>query len=385
MKLISHSIFLKHDLPGHPERAERIKKALKQFKFEEAKDGEAHLLKVHTARYIDRVKNAIKETGRDVAYLDAGETYVVKDTYKAACFAVGAAVQAAEYARQKKPAFALVRPPGHHAHPNWTNGFCIFNNVAIASAYLAEKKEKVLIVDIDIHRGDGTMEFVQSCKELDGKLYYFSINQQGIFPGMTFDEGPVKNVYLPPGTSEDEYIAVLEKELPAVISHFKPTVIAVSAGFDSFSYDSEEYSGHLGCGLSNSRKTIDALKKIIGNHPYFAVLEGGYSPDSVLEGVGAFLGVKVVLPKKAKKSAVKEDKVVNPLKGVLVEPVKVKKTVAGKKKTADAKKSVKGTISKGTPAAGKIVKKTSAKKGRGAAKAKTSKAKNPKKNKPRKK
>lgn len=309
MKLVSHKIFLKHNLDDHPERAERIRKALKVFSYEEAADGEAYLSKLHTPRYIRKVKEASAEVDEGYRFMDAGETYVVKDTYKAACYAVGAAVQAAEYAMKGKPTFALVRPPGHHAHADWTNGFCIFNNVAIAAMHLAEKKKKVLIIDIDMHRGDGTQDIVQKLTgDLASRIYYFSINQQGVFPGMTIDEGNVHNVYVEKGTPEDDYITVMKNELIPLMNRFKPDIVAISAGFDSFASDQRMCKATLGCGLSLTKKTILELKRIIGKTPYFAVLEGGYDPETVVEGVAAFLGVKVDTGKPKKTPAKKEKK-----------------------------------------------------------------------------
>jgi acetoin utilization deacetylase AcuC-like enzyme len=356
MKLISHSIFLKHNLKGHPESAERIAKALKEFKFEEAVDGAVHLNKVHTQRYISKVKDALKNVDGGVTYLDAGETYVMNSTYKAACFAAGAAIQAADYALKKQPAFALVRPPGHHAHPDWTNGFCIFNNISIAAAHLAGKKQKVLIVDIDMHRGDGTSECVEQLNnEFHNKIFYFSINQQGVFPGMTFDEGNVKNVYLDAGISEDMYIDVLQKELGSLLRSFKPTVVAVSAGFDSFGTDKESHGEQLGCGLPLTRKTILELKKLLDGVPYFAVLEGGYNPESVLEGVASFLGVRAKtaakpVKKKKKEEGVKLDvEVLVPLKKeteLAKAKAKQDKKWEKKAKKAVAKTAVKGVAAK---------------------------------------
>ena len=298
MKLISHPIFLKHDLDGHPECAERIKKALKTFKYEKAKNGETYLQLVHSTDYINKIKKASKEAGEGVIIVGSSDTYADKHTYEAACYAVGASIQAAEYAKKKKNAFAIVRPPGHHAHPDWTNGFCIFNNMAIAAIHLASKKSRVLIIDVDMHRGDGTGDCVDRFNaDLDGRIFYFSINQSGAFPGASIDEGNILNIYVGQDTGEDEYIEAMSVHVEVLINKFKPTVIGISAGFDSFARDTASFHDSLGCSLNNTGKMIKALRHAIKGIPYFVILEGGYDPDSVVEGIAAFTDKIVKLPK----------------------------------------------------------------------------------------
>ncbi|MFC1722613.1 histone deacetylase family protein [Nanoarchaeota archaeon] len=288
MKLISSKKFLKHKLEGHVESPERIVKLLKKLEFEEAKDGELHLSLAHTPEYIEKVKATVAMGG---GFLDSGDTYVDKDTYDVACHAVGAAVKAGEYALKGKEAFALVRPPGHHAHPSYTGGFCIFNNMAIAAAYIAGKGKRVLIFDFDMHRGDGTQACVGRINDDVGKrLYYLSINQRAVFPGASLDEGQIKNLYVESGISEKDYIKLVKEELGGLMKSFKPDIIALSAGFDSFANDTEKHSGTLGCGLLLTKKFIVELKKLIGKKSYFCVLEGGYDPESIKEGLMELMG-----------------------------------------------------------------------------------------------
>ncbi|HII72482.1 TPA: hypothetical protein HA265_07035, partial [Candidatus Woesearchaeota archaeon] len=250
MKLISSNIFLKHKLEGHVERPERIKRLLTELEFEKADKGDIYLHLVHTPEYIEKVKNMSLEAGDRIRHIDAGDTYVTAETYNVAVTAVGAAVKAADYVLKGQNAFALVRPPGHHAHPGWTGGFCIFNNAAIGAAYMLQKGKKVLIFDFDMHRGDGTQDCVKQLnKHFPGKVYYFSINQEGVFPGASLDEGNVYNVYLPPGTTENEYLELMRKELDYRIKQFRPDAIVISAGFDCFAKDAEQYYPRLGCAL----------------------------------------------------------------------------------------------------------------------------------------
>jgi len=158
-------VFLKHDTGNHPENAKRFDLILDFLKkTKKPRNGEKYLEMAHDRAYIDYVKFACdKETQLDM------DTPVSKESYKAACYAVGAAIDASE-----KGGFALVRPPGHHAFSDHGSGFCIFNNMAIA-ALNASLKKKVFILDIDVHHGNGTESIVMNMDNIS----FLSIHQAG--------------------------------------------------------------------------------------------------------------------------------------------------------------------------------------------------------------
>ena len=149
MKLIYNPIFLEHDTGMHPENKKRLS-SLGELPVTELENGEKYLELVHIPEYIKRIKDL---SARGGGHSDT-DTIVSKGSYEAAIYAVGATIMAS-----KSGNFALTRPPGHHAHQDHSSGFCLFNNIAIASQYHADKGKKVLIIDIDGHLGCSTEKF----------------------------------------------------------------------------------------------------------------------------------------------------------------------------------------------------------------------------------
>ncbi|OGG03555.1 histone deacetylase [Candidatus Gottesmanbacteria bacterium RBG_16_37_8] len=266
MKIIYNRIFLEHNNPSHPENNSRLGAfiSLPQTAIE---NGEKYLTLVHTRDYIEKIKSA----SENESWLD-GDTYTSKGSFKAASFCVGASI----YASQTS-GFALVRPPGHHAHINRASGFCLFNNIAIACQNLINMGKKVLILDIDGHLGDGTEEFFYR----SNRVLYLSLHQYPAYPffGTTNQIGDGQgigytiNLPLPPGSADDVYLCAFNFLIP-IARQFQPDIVAVSAGFDTFRKDSL-------LNLKLSLSIYHLLGKIIADNfsSVFAVLEGGYNRE----------------------------------------------------------------------------------------------------------
>ncbi len=264
MQLIYNPVFLEHDTGMHPENKKRLT-SLGDLPVTEVENGEKYLTLVHTPEYIQSVEKACMIGG----HID-NDTIVSPGSFEAAIYAVGATIMASETGD-----FALTRPPGHHAHIDRSSGFCIFNNIAIAAQYHANKGKRVLIFDFDGHLGDGTVKFFNT----SDRVLYWSLHQYPAFPGggdaheigAGKGEGYTINVPLPPGSGDEIYMDAVETFMP-IAKEFNPDIVAVSAGFDSHQYDL----------LLDLRLSLNAYYKIgrllsENFDNVFATLEGGYN------------------------------------------------------------------------------------------------------------
>jgi acetoin utilization deacetylase AcuC-like enzyme len=269
MKLVYHPDFLLHESSiGHPENPGRLGLVLDEgYDFvEPCKDGEKCLGLVHDRDYV----NTVRILSSQGVSLDM-DTYTCRKSYRVACLAVGAAIKAADV-----DGFALLRPPGHHAP---YGGFCLFNNMAIVARYLAKKGKRVMIFDWDLHHGNGTQDLVKGEED----ILYFSTHQSPCYPGTGLEsEGNAINIPLAPGSGDGEYVRAVEDRLASALERFQPDVVGVSAGFDSY-YKDIGWVG--GASLNLTTRSYELILDLIKEYRVFFLLEGGYNPESVADGV----------------------------------------------------------------------------------------------------
>ncbi len=226
---------------------------------------------------------------------DYAPTYVTQTTYADAFLAAGAALDCtrAVLRGEAQNAFAILRPPGHHAEPDAAMGFCLLNNIAIAARQaLADGIQKILIVDFDAHHGNGT----QAVFINEPRVAFFSTQQENIYPFRTgFIEdapharGRIVNLPLPARAGDAAFARIADDALTPLVEHFRPEMMFVSAGFDSHWDDPLAELGLSSAGYyAYARRLVELADQHCGGKIVF-VLEGGYNPKSVASGVDAVL------------------------------------------------------------------------------------------------
>ena len=290
-------LFLQHDTGSHPERAERLMQDWRHLERTTLADrctrpawesaGREQLTAVHGAEYADQVRRFAEQGGGRIEE----DTVVSPASYDVATRAAGAVCDAVKrvVAGEDSQAMCLVRPPGHHALARRAMGFCLFNNVAIGAKLATGPLglDRVLVVDWDVHHGNGTQEAFWR----DPRVGYLSIHRWPFYPGTgAADEtgsgdglGTTLNLPVEMDTPRKDYLARFTTELECFADRIKPQLVILSAGFDSHRDDPV---GSLGLESEDFAPLTEAVLNIAGAHAegrLVSVLEGGYNP-SILAG-----------------------------------------------------------------------------------------------------
>ena len=287
-----------HTLRGHPEHAGRLRRIEDHLRA----TGLAHTLtrvptrpatreeltRVHTPAYLDHVHAMSYREG----YLDP-DTYIRQGSWEAALHAAGGLIALVEAVVRGDldGGFALVRPPGHHAEADRAMGFCLFNNVAVAAraAQADLGIERVLIVDWDVHHGNGTQHAFYD----DPTVMYFSTHQYPYYPGTGAreergtgpGEGTTVNVPFPGGVGDDDYILAFERLLVPLARRFRPDLILVSAGYDPHWRDPLAAMEVTLTGFTRLTRILVDLARDLCQGRIVFTLEGGYDLDALAYGV----------------------------------------------------------------------------------------------------
>jgi len=303
--LVYDPIYLEHDTGDHVENSRRLVTALSYLKETGIKEKLTclpprpalleELEMIHAPEYISYVKSKAEKGG---GWLDP-DTVMSPKSYEAALYAAGGLLVAVEAVMKGEVdnAFALVRPPGHHAIYDRAMGFCIFNNMAIAAKFALSKfnLKRVLIADFDVHHGNGTQDAFYA----DPEVLYFSTHQYPFYPGTGWmdetgtgeGEGTTVNFPMAAGWSDEEYLRAFNEVLVPVARRFQPQLILVSAGFDA------HWADHLAMmqvsvkAFAQMVMILEELAAELCQGRLVFTLEGGYNLQVVASSIKAVFDV----------------------------------------------------------------------------------------------
>jgi acetoin utilization deacetylase AcuC-like enzyme len=299
--LVDDPLFLEHHAANeHPERPERLQAARRavararertHFIDLAARDAlPEELLRVHTADYLQQLGQAAGEWG----HLDA-DTFVSPRSVEAATRAAGASLVLVDALLDQKESWgiALLRPPGHHARPGAAMGFCLLNNVAVAAAHArARGIERVLVLDWDVHHGNGTQEMFFG----DPSVLYVSLHQSPYYPGTGLESeigsgegrGYTVNIPLSAGATDAVYARAFERIVCPIIDEYRPELALVSAGFDAHVRD--PLGGMVLTDAAYAWFATQVRQALPSDSRIGLLLEGGYDLAALESALGACFG-----------------------------------------------------------------------------------------------
>jgi acetoin utilization deacetylase AcuC-like enzyme len=299
--LVYDPIYLEHDTGDHVENSQRLVAVMSYLEETGIEEKLTYLAPrpalleelemIHTPDYISYVKSKAEKGG---GWLDP-DTIMSPKSYEAALYAAGGIMGAVEVVMRKEVdnAFALVRPPGHHAIRDRAMGFCIFNNIAVATKFALSKFSfnRILIADFDVHHGNGTQDAFYA----DPRVLYFSTHQYPFYPGTGWidetgtgeGEGTTVNFPMAAGWGDEEYLRAFNEVLVPVARRFQPQLILVSAGFDAHWAD---YLAMMRASVTGFAQMVMILKKLAAElcqGRLVFTLEGGYNLQVVASSTRA--------------------------------------------------------------------------------------------------
>jgi len=290
LSLIFSDEYLIHDIPEHPDKNLRISLTIEKLREEGllnylniitpriAKIED--LLLVHTKRHIENVEAISKMHKR------AGpSTPAIPESYRCALLSYGGAIFAGELVEKYKKIFVLSRPPGHHAEREKAKGFCFFNNMAGLALKLFKSGYRPMIIDWDIHHGDGTQKLLY-----DKPIMFVSIHQKHLYPFSGYPEergegegkGYNINIFVPPLTEDEEYLSIF-KEVFGIAEQYKPDILLISAGQDGLKEDLLSGTQLTPRCYYEMAKIVNTISEAYCNGRLILLLEGGYALEKVAE------------------------------------------------------------------------------------------------------
>jgi acetoin utilization deacetylase AcuC-like enzyme len=302
---VYHPVYLRHNTGRHVEVAARLEAIIsyldktglksKLTLIEPRPATVDEIALVHQRQYIKEIEETAARGG---GWLDP-DTVMSADSYQAALYAAGGVIRAVEAVMggEVSSAFALVRPPGHHATSGKAMGFCLFNNIAIAARYALGKYklERILIIDFDVHHGNGTQQAFYD----DPHVMYISTHEYPFYPG-TGDinetgsgegRGTNLNVSLPAGCGDSEYLEVFEQIIVPAARRFNPQLILVSTGYDGHWADPLAMMSLSVGGFARMAEIIKGLADELCGGRLVLTLEGGYNLEALAASVKATFDV----------------------------------------------------------------------------------------------